>query len=107
MKNESVKIVVYVPESHADVIREAMGKAGAGWNGNYKHCSFSVKGTGRFFPLKGAKPAIGKIGKLEEVIEERIETVCYQKDLNKVIKAIKKVHPYEKPAIDIYPLLKY
>jgi len=105
MKNETVKMVVYVPETHAEKIREAMGKAGAGLVGDYKHCTFSVKGIGRFIPLETAHPVIGKVGKLEEVIEERIETVCYKKDLSKIIKAVKVVHPYEEVAIDVYPLV--
>lgn len=105
MREEVVKIVAFVPETHADIVREVMGKAGAGFIGNYKYCSFSVKGIGRFMPLKNAHPAIGQIGKLEEVVEERIETVCYKKDLEKIIKEIKKVHPYEEVAIDVYPLV--
>lgn len=102
---ETVKIVVFVPEAHADIVRKAMSKAGAGIIGDYKFCSFSVKGIGRFIPLETAHPAIGEIGKLEEVKEERIETVCYKDDLGKIIKAIKKVHPYEEVAFDIYPLI--
>ena len=102
---ETVKIVVFVPETHADILREAMGKAGAGLIGDYKYCSFSVKGIGRFVPLETAHPTIGKIGEMEEVKEERIETVCYRDDLDKIIKAIKKVHPYEEVAIDVYPLV--
>jgi len=105
MKNEIVKFVVYVPESHVDVVRKALGESGAGVVGNYKFCSFSVKGIGRYIPMKNAHPAIGQIGKLEEVTEERIETVCYKKDLKKIIDAIKKVHPYEEVAIDVYPLV--
>lgn len=105
MRDEVVKIVVFVPETHADIVRKAMGDAGAGTIGDYKYCSFSTKGTGRFFPLETARPAIGKIGKLEEVQEERIETVCYKKDLDKIIKAIKRVHPYEEVALDVYPLV--
>jgi hypothetical protein len=105
MKNETVKLVVFVPETHVDVVREAMGKAGAGLIGDYKYCSFSVKGIGRYIPLPTAHPTIGKIGQLTEVKEERIETVCYKKDLNKIIKAIKKVHPYEEVALDVYPLV--
>lgn len=72
---ETVKIVVFVPETHADLVREAMGKAGAGLIGDYKNCSFSVKGIGRYIPLDTAHPFIGKPGELSEVIEERIETV--------------------------------
>lgn len=97
--------MVFVPETHADIVREAMGKAGAGLVGDYKYCSFSIKGTGRFVPLKTAHPTIGEIGKMEEVKEERIETACYKKDLDKIIKAIKKVHPYEEVALDVYPLV--
>ncbi len=96
------KIVVYVPEEHADMLREVMGAAGAGKIGNYSHCTFSVKGTGRFRPEDGANPAIGEVGKLEEVAEERIETVCSEGSLQAVLKAIREVHPYEEPATDVY-----
>lgn len=102
---DTVKLVVFVPITHAGIVREAMGEAGAGVVGDYKYCSFSVKGTGRYIPLENAHPFIGKVGKLEEVEEERIETVCYKKDLEKIITAIKKVHPYEEVALDVYPLV--
>jgi hypothetical protein len=98
------KIVVYVPESHADAVRTALGDAGAGRIGNYSHCTFSVKGTGRFKPEEGADPAIGKVGKLEAVSEERIETVCREDCLTAVLKAIRAAHPYEEPAVDVYPI---
>ena len=64
---KNVKIVVFVPETHTDAVRDAMGKAGAGKIGNYSFCSFSSKGIGRFKPEQGADPHIGKVGKLEEV----------------------------------------
>lgn len=99
-----VKIVVYVPVAYADAVREAMGKAGAGKIGNYSFSSFSAKGVGRFKPEKGAHPTIGKVGEITEVQEERIETICEKSKLKKVISAIKKVHPYEEVALDIYPL---
>lgn len=103
-QSNNVKIVVFVPESHADVVRQAMGEAGAGKIGNYTYCSFSSKGVGRFKPGKGAHPAIGEIGKLESVQEERIEVVCNRNLLKDVIAAIKKVHSYKEVALDIYPL---
>lgn len=98
------KIVVYVPESHADQLRQAIGDAGAGKIGKYSHCTFTVKGTGRFKPLEGANPTIGQVGKLEEVSEDRIETVCEGNVLKDVLKAIRLVHPYEEPATDVYPI---
>lgn len=103
-QSNNVKIVVFVPESHADAVRDAMGKASAGKIGNYTYCSFSSKGIGRFKPEEGAHPNIGEVGKLESVEEERIEAVCERKNLADVIKAIKRAHPYEEVALDIYPL---
>ena len=104
MKSNNLKIVVFVPETHTDIVREAMGKAGAGKIGNYSYCTFSTKGIGRFRPDTGANPHIGEVGKFEEVIEERIETVCSRENLQNVIKAIKEVHPYDEMALDVYPL---
>jgi hypothetical protein len=98
------KVVVYVPDTHSDQVREAMGGAGAGRIGNYAFCSFTVRGVGRFRPGEGARPAIGEVGRLEEVIEERIETVCAPDRLAAVLAAIRDVHPYEEPAIDVYPI---
>ncbi len=105
MKHAVVKIVVFVPETHADAVRKALGDAGAGLIGDYKNCSFSVKGIDRFVPLDTAHPSVGKIGEMSEVVEERIETICYKKDLNKIIRAVNKIHPYEEVAYDIYPLV--
>ncbi len=105
MRDRAVKIVVFVPQTHADAVRAAMADAGAGHIGDYAHCSFSVKGTGRFVPLETTHPTVGEIGKLTEVAEERIEVVCYEKDMEAIVAAVKKVHQYEEVAIDVYPLL--
>jgi hypothetical protein len=102
---KQVKIVVFVPKSHTDIVRKAMGDAGAGKIGNYSHCSYSVDGVGRFLPLEGANPTIGEVGKPEEVQEERIECICDQGKAKDVISAMRKAHPYEEVAFDIYPLL--
>lgn len=103
--NSLVKIVVFVPLTHTDVVRQAIGDAEAGVIGNYSHCSFSSSGVGRYKPLEGAKPAIGEVGKYESVEEERVEFVCPKDKVKQVIEAIKKIHPYEEVALDIYPLL--
>ncbi|PIN90505.1 hypothetical protein COU60_01650 [Candidatus Pacearchaeota archaeon CG10_big_fil_rev_8_21_14_0_10_34_76] len=102
---ESLKIVVFVPSTHSNKVRESMGNAGAGLIGNYSDCSFSSKGIGRFKPLKGATPFIGNIGELEEVEEERIEFTCTRNKAKSVIAAMKESHPYEEVAFDIYPLI--
>ena len=93
-----------MPGSHADAVREALGSAGAGVIGNYTHCTFTSKGVGRFMPQEGAHPHIGSVGMLESVEEERIETVCRAEILRLVLDAVRAVHPYEEPAIDVYPI---
>jgi len=110
MKNievsDYVTIVVIVPETHAELIREVMGRCGAGESERYSHGSFSVKGVSRFLPKTGSQPFLGAENKLETVSEERIETICSVERLEKVIEEIKKAHPYEETVIDIYPIYK-
>lgn len=108
-QNETGLVIIetFVPEAAAEKVRLAMGEAGAGKVGNYSHCSFSVKGIGRYRPEKGAKPAIGKVGKLEEVAEERITMQCERRLLKQVFIAIKKAHPYEEVPIFVYPIENY
>lgn len=98
------KVIVTIPENEADKLREAIGNAGGGKVGSYIHCSFSVKGTGRFLPIDGAKPAIGQISQFEEVAEERIEITCDDARIKAVVAAIREAHSYEEPSIDIYEL---
>lgn len=105
MNPENVKIVVFVPYSHADIIRKTAGENGCGIIGNYSFCSFSSQGTGRFMPGQGANPHIGALHAAGEVPEERIEFICPKNYASDVIKKIKSVHPYEEAAIDVYPLL--
>jgi len=102
--SDYVTIVIAVPESHADHVRKAMAQAGAGVIGNYSHCTYSQKGVARFMPNEHANPHIGKKKILEELIEERIETVCRRDILEQVCDAIKKAHPYEELVIDIFPI---
>jgi len=99
------KLVVFIPMSHLEKVRLAVCQAGAGKLGNYDCCTFISKGTGTFRPLPGAHPYIGKRGKISKVKEARLETLVQKKDLKKVIAAMKKAHPYEEPAYDIYPLI--
>ncbi len=105
MNPKNVKLVVFVPVDHADVVREALGKAGAGKIGNYDFCSFSSRGIGRFRGNENSNPSIGESGNYESVEEERIEVVLPFEILNQVITAMKAAHPYEEVAYDVYPLM--
>lgn len=105
--SSEVTLVVLTPSEYADAVREAMGKAGAGTMGNYAYCSFSYKGIGRFIAGPDAKPTRGTTGTLESVDEEYIQARCAIDKLDAVIAAIKEVHPYNEPGIDIVPLYEF
>lgn len=104
-ESEYVAIVYTVPESHAEAVRNAIGDAGAGAIGAYSHCSFSVKGIGRFKPHEGANPFIGSVGALEEVVEERVETMCRRSELPGILLALHRAHPYEVPFVFVTALI--
>ncbi|MGE5397428.1 MAG: Nif3-like dinuclear metal center hexameric protein [Chitinophagales bacterium] len=98
------KLVVFVPEAHLEIVREAIGRAGAGHLGKYSDCCFLSPGTGLFRPSEGANPFLGRQGTLERVSEYRLETIVPEGTLSTVIAAMLEAHPYEEVAYDLYPL---
>lgn len=92
------KLTVFVPQTHANEVREVLAKVGAGSLGNYEACSFSTEGIGRFTPVRKAKPTIGTVGRLEEVKEDRIEVVYPSYLSGNILGVMKNVHPYEEVA---------
>lgn len=98
------KLAVYVPETHIDKVKNALGKAGAGHIGNYSHCSFTSRGEGNFMPLEGTNPFIGTKGEIECVKEVKIETIVPQRILGGVLSSMINAHPYEEVAYDLYKL---
>lgn len=100
-----VKVVVYSPAAAVAKLHAAMVVAGAGSIGRYDSCAFISHGEGIFRPLVGARPAVGAPGRLERVPEERLEMIAAESDLPAVLAAVRRVHPYEEPAVDCQPLL--
>ncbi|MFH1616863.1 MAG: Nif3-like dinuclear metal center hexameric protein [Planctomycetota bacterium] len=98
------KLVVFLPFDAVDRVSKAVFKAGAGSIGAYRDCGFQAAGVGTFFPLEGARPAIGTKGRLEKVDEIRFETVVPAAKITDVIKAMRGSHPYEMPAFDLIKL---
>lgn len=99
------KWVIYVPAEHAEAVQEAVFEAGAGRIGDYSHCSWSVSGIGQFLPHDGASPAIGSVGTVERVTEDRFEVVAPTRARAAVLAAMRAAHPYEEPAFDIFALV--
>ena len=92
------QFIFFVPESHAEKVKTALFEAGGGQYNNYDLCCWQSLGTGQFRPLENSNAFIGEKRKLERVPELRIEMLCSNDCLERVISALKKSHPYEEPA---------
>jgi hypothetical protein len=99
------KLVVFVPPDSLDPVRDALFEAGAGRIGGYERCSWYAEGTGTFLGGEGTDPAVGEPGREERVPELRLETVFPAELLEQVIAALRRSHPYEEPAFDVYELV--
>lgn len=99
------KLVVFVPAEALDAVRDAVFAAGAGRIGGYERCSWYTEGTGTFCGGEGTEPVVGERGQEERVPELRLETVFPADRQDEVVAALRKAHPYEEPAFDVYPLL--
>jgi dinuclear metal center YbgI/SA1388 family protein len=98
------KLTYFVPVEYSQSTREAVFEAGAGNIGNYYNCSYNLIGEGTFEAGENTNPFIGEKGELHTEKETRIEVVVPQHNLNKVIVALEKAHPYEEVAYDIYQI---
>ena len=98
------KLVVFVPEDHAQPVREAIFNAGAGHIGNYDSCSFNTPGNGTFRALEGADPFVGNMNELHFEKELRVEFIYPQYREKDILSALFRAHPYEEVAYDVYPL---
>ncbi|KAJ4982982.1 hypothetical protein SVAN01_11512 [Stagonosporopsis vannaccii] len=114
---QKFKLVFFVPLSALQACKSAIFAAGAGrfpGSGGYTECCFTSKGTGQFRPGDSANPhvshhftpvKIGKVGTLEEVEEYRVEAICLGRDTAvEAVAALRKAHPYEEPAYEVYKM---
>jgi hypothetical protein len=94
-----------VPREALDAVRTALFEAGAGRIGDYERCSWYTQGTGTFLGGEGTNPSLGEAGREQRVAELRLETVFPEEKQEDVIEALRRAHPYEEPAFDVYALL--
>lgn len=99
-------LVLYTPLEHADNMRTALHKAGAGRVGGYDNVSYNSIGTGRFTPNAKANPTIGEAYQSEQVSEERTEVLVPNHLIGQVIQTIYEVHPYEEPVFHVFEIGK-
>jgi dinuclear metal center YbgI/SA1388 family protein len=104
VKSTQYKLIVFVPENHIEKVASAIFENGGGIIGEYSNCSFRTKGKGSFKGSKKTSPSVGKKLNYEKVDEIKLEVLIDSWKLNKILSAIRNVHPYEEIAYDVYPL---
>lgn len=101
------RIEFYVPESHLEIVKQAIFLTGAGQFGDYKNCCWQTKGQGQFLPGDQSHPVIGKPGQVEYVEEYKVEVVCDESLIKNVVAELKRTHPYEEPAFGVFEVLDF
>lgn len=98
-------ISVNVPESHLQILMDAIDSVMDPVYPGYRRCFYyhPVKGTWK--TMEGADPYNGKVGEITVAEEMHLKFVCRKEDLRKIMKIIDEVHPYEEPAVDVVPQL--
>ncbi len=91
------KVAVFVPTSQAEELARAMWEAGGGKIGGSDLASFTHPAEGTF----RAKSTPGVRSQMQTVAGTQLEVVARQQDLDDVLAAVRRVHPYETPACDV------
>ena len=99
------KLEIFIPETHFRALQKALQEADAGHIGNYDSCLSYSRVTGTWRPLSGTNPFIGTEGVVSEESELKIEVTIRAEMLESVMRAVKAVHPYEEPLINVLPLV--
>jgi len=102
-----VKIEIFIPENYIETLRDELNKVNVGHIGKYDHCISITQVRGYWRPLPGSTPHQGKIGQISEGHECKVEVNCRAKDVEVALQVIKKIHPYDKPLINVVPLLNH
>lgn len=99
MSDKTYLLGFYVPEENLEGVLEAIFEAGAGQYKDYDRCAWTTKGTGRFRPLQGSDPYIGRQNEDTRVEEIKVECMVKEVNVSAVKAALIKAHPYEEPAL--------
>ena len=100
------KLEIFIPESHFSEFRGVLQKADAGHIGNYDCCLSYSKVIGTWRPLPGTVPFIGRENEISEEEELKVEVTVRGEKLDETLKAVKAVHPYEEPVINVIELYR-
>lgn len=100
------KLEIFIPESHFAALQQALQAVDAGHIGKYDCCLSYSRVTGCWRPLAGTDPYIGRENEISEEPELKVEVTCRIEKVDQTIEAVKAVHPYEEPVINVIPLYR-
>lgn len=100
------KMEIFIPESHLEPLRKVLQQEDAGHIGKYDSCLSYSRVTGCWRPLEGADPYIGAEGQVSEEEELKVEVTVRGSRLDETLAAVKKVHPYEEPVVNVIELYR-
>ena len=100
-----LKLEIYIPEDHLGALQTALQSVDAGHIGNYDCCLSYSQVMGTWRPLAGTSPYIGTEGAISCEPELKVEVTIRAERLTETMEAVKSVHPYEEPVVNVIPLL--
>ena len=98
------KLEIFLPESHLSAVQRALAEVDAGHIGRYDCCLSYSPVTSCWRPLEGTSPYLGRAGELSTEPELKVEVTCRTERLEETLRAVRAVHPYEEPVINVIPL---
>ena len=100
------KLEIFIPASHLAALQAVLQREDAGHIGNYDSCLSYSPVTGCWRPLDGTHPYLGHVGEVHSGPELKVEVTCRTEQVDAIVDAVKRVHPYEEPVINVIPLYR-
>ncbi len=98
------KLEIFIPETHLELLQKALQRVDAGHIGRYDSCMSYSPVMGCWRPLEGSEPYKGDRGRISREPELKVEVACLAARLRETMAAVKEIHPYEEPVINVIPL---
>lgn len=105
MREQVYKLEIFLPEAYKEAVFQALWSVDAGHIGNYDRCLSCSPVVSCWRSSDCSKPFHGKAGEMTWAEEIKVEVCCLESRLAETLDAVKQVHPYEEPVINVLPLI--
>ena len=104
MKELLYKLEIFLPEDYKEAVFQVLWSVDAGHIGKYDRCLSWSRVNSCWRPLDNSSPFHGMPGEITWAEEIKVEVCCIGSRLTDTIAAVKGVHPYEEPVINVLPM---